>query len=50
MDNTIHRPAVDVAPGRAAGTCARPCAAIGPRLDPRLDLPSGGLWIGLPLE
>jgi hypothetical protein len=50
MENTITRPAVDVAPtGAPPGLALALALASIPGSTLAWDLPAGGLWIGLPL-
>lgn len=50
MENTVNRPAVDVAPPRARPGLALVLALLSvPGSTLAWDLPLGGLWIGLPL-
>ena len=50
MENTVVRPAVDVAPGRPRPGLALTLALLAiPGSTIAWDLPAGGLWIGLPL-
>jgi hypothetical protein len=50
MENTVNRPAVDVAPDRARPGLALVLALLAiPGSTIAWELPAGGLWIGLPL-
>jgi hypothetical protein len=50
MENTLNRPAVDVAPNRARPGLALLLALLAvPGSTIAWALPAGGLWIGLPL-
>jgi hypothetical protein len=50
MESTVTRPAVDVAPDRARPGLALVLALLAiPGSTIAWELPSGGLWIGLPL-
>jgi hypothetical protein len=50
MENTVNRPAVDVAPDRARAGLALVLALLAiPGSTIAWELPAGGLWIGLPL-
>lgn len=51
MDETIDRPAVDIAPGRVRPGLALALALLSiPGSTLAWELPSGGFWIGLPLS
>ena len=50
MDSTLNRPAVDVSPNRPRPALALVLALLAvPGSTIAWSLPSGGLWIGLPL-
>jgi hypothetical protein len=51
MEKTIDRHAVDIAPGKVRPGLARALALLSvPGSTLAWELPSGGLWIGLPLS